>query len=364
VARGPLGTPLCDILGIRHPILLAGMAGGLTTPELVAAVSRAGGLGVFGATGMTADTLAAAVRAACALTDAPVGVNVLIAPPTEGNPDPDEVQSALAPFRRELDIPHPPRPAVTPSPPADLVAAGLEAGARVVSVGLGDPAPVAGLAQRAGAPLVAMVATVADARRAVASGADVVVAQGAEAGGHRSNFTVGPDGQVPMVGTMALVPQVVRAVSVPVVAGGGIMDGRGLVAALALGADGVQLGTAFLSARESSASRLYRDRMAQAADTDTLVTAAVTGRPARMLRSDLVEAMMAGPGPLGWPRMGAATADLRAAADARGRGDLAVHLAGQASGLTPPEERGAEEIVADILREAEEVIARLAATAG
>lgn len=358
--RDPLHTRLCDMLGIRYPLILAGMAGGFTTPELVAAVSRAGGLGVFGATGMTADDLVAAVRAARGLTDRPVGINVLLAPPSAGNPNPEAVHDALAAFRAELGLPHPPPPPpVAPSPAADLVAAGLEAGAQVVSVGLGDPAPVIDLARRAGAPVVAMVATVADARQAVASGADVLVAQGGEAGGHRSNFAVGPDGQVPTVGTMALVPQVVRAVEVPVVASGGIMNGGGLVAALALGAAGVQLGTVFLSAAESSASRNYRDRMAQAADTDTVVTAAVTGRPARMLRSSFVEAMMAGPPPLGWPTMAPATADVRAAADAQGRRDLAVYLAGQASGLAPSRERSTEEIVKEIIEEARETIARL-----
>lgn len=361
MARGPLTTRLCEILGIRHPLILAGMAGGFTTPELVAAVSRAGGLGVFGATGMTADALADAVSRARSLTDRPVGVNVLLARPTEGNPDVAAVQSTLAPFRSELGIPHPPPATPTaPSSAEDLVAAGLAAGASVVSVGLGDPKPVMELAGAAGAPVIAMVATVADARQAETSGADVLVAQGGEAGGHRSNFTVGPDGQVPTVGTMALVPQVVRAVKVPVVASGGIMDGRGLVAALALGAAGAQLGTAFLSATESSASRGYRDGMATAADTDSVITAAVTGRPARMLTSSFVEALMAGPPPLGWPRMAPTTADIRAAADAQGRRDLAVYLTGQASGLAKREERGAEDIVAEIIREATETIAALA----
>lgn len=360
MTRGPLQTHLCEMLGIRHPLILAGMAGGFTTPELVAAVSRAGGLGVFGATGMTADALSAAVTTARGLTDQPVGVNVLLARPSDGNPDADSVQKKLAVFREELGLPHPaPAPATTPSPALDLIEAGLEAGARVVSVGLGDPTPVMDLAKKAGAPVIAMVATVADARQAEESGADVVVAQGGEAGGHRSNFTVGPNGEVPTVGTMALVPQVVRAVNVPVVASGGIMDGRGMVAALALGAAGVQLGTVFLSAAESSASKNYREGMANAKDTDSIITAAVTGRPARMLRSTFVEAMIEGPPPLGWPKMAPATADIRAAADEVGRKDLAVYLAGQSSGLAPKEQRSAEDIVKEIISEAVDTISRL-----
>lgn len=287
-------------------------------------------------------------------------MNVLLAPPSDGTGDPEAVHRFLAPYRSEPGLPdRAPRP--RPSAPApELVEAALGAGAAVVTVGLGDPAPVAGLARRAGAPLVAMVATVADARRAVASGADAVVAQGAEAGGHRSNFVVGPHGEVPLVGTLALVPQVIRAVGVPVVAAGGIMDGRGLVAALALGAEGVQLGTLFLTAREAGSAALYRRRVRNAAETDTIVTAAVTGRPARMLRSRLVDALAReGPPPIGWPAQAAATADLRAAADERGAGDLAVHLAGQAAGMAPPGDPGAEEIVAGLVREAADAAARI-----
>ena len=159
--------------------------------------------------------------------------------------------------------------------------AGLDAGARVVSVGLGDPAAVRDLAVAAGAPLIAMASSVEDAERAVASGAQVIVAQGAEAGGHRSTFDVPADGVVPLVGTFALVPQVVSAVDVPVVAAGGVMDGRGLAAALALGAQGVQMGSRFLMADESGASAGYRRRVSEARDTDTIITRAVSGRPAR-----------------------------------------------------------------------------------
>jgi nitronate monooxygenase len=130
-----------------------------------------------------------------------------------------------------------------------------------------------------------MVSTTDEARIAAASGADAVVAQGAEAGGHRSSFTVGPGGRVPLVGTMALVRQVVRAVDVPVVAAGGIMDGAGLVAALALGAGGVQLGSLFLAARESGAIPSWKERLRTARDTDAQLTTAFSGRPARGLRT-------------------------------------------------------------------------------
>jgi len=357
---GPLHTPLCDLLGIRHPVLLAGMAGGPTTPELVAAVSRAGGLGAFGAMGMPLDALREAVARARALTDAPFGVNVLLAPPIPGNPDVEGMQRFLDRFREELGIDPPAGPPPRPPGPLELVEAGLEAGARVVAVGLGDPAPVVPLARAAGAPVIAMVATVEEARRAVASGADALVAQGAEAGGHRTSFEVDPDGSVPMVGTLALVPQVVDAVEVPVAAAGGIADGRGLAAALALGAAGAQVGTRFLLAAESGASPFYRRRLRAARETDTVVTRALSGRPARSLRSRLIEAIeREGPPVLGWPGQGAATADVRAAADRAGVADLTTHLAGQAAGLAGPEE-GAEEIVSALVRDAVAVLRRLA----
>jgi nitronate monooxygenase len=364
VARGPLHTPLCDLLGIRHPILLAGMAGGYTTPALVAGVSRAGGLGAFGAMGMSPAALAESVERARALTDAPIAVNVLLAPPAA--PDPpgaaERIQGHLARYRAELGIAHPPARPPASASPLDLVAAGLEAGARVVSVGLGDPAPVVPLARAAGAPVVAMVTTVAEARRAVASGADAIVAQGGEAGGHRSSFEIPADGRPPMVGTMALVPQVARAVQVPVAAAGGIMDGAGLVAALALGGAGVQLGTRFLLASDSGATAAYRDRLLGAADTDTVITSALSGRPARAIRNRLLDELeTAAPARLGWPRQAAATADVRAAADRLGRADLAVYLGGQAAGLGTAEPLAAEAVVERLVAEAIATVGRLSA---
>ncbi|MES4785402.1 MAG: hypothetical protein C4294_05795 [Nitrospiraceae bacterium] len=134
-----------------------------------------------------------------------------------------------------------------------------------------------------------MVTTVAEAKQVVDGGVDAVVAQGAEAGGHRSTFVLDPQGEVPLIGTFARVSQVVDAVSVPVVAAGGIADGHGLVAALALGAAGVQLGARFLVARESGIFPSYQDRLLSATEADTVVTRAFTGRPARSLRNRFVE---------------------------------------------------------------------------
>jgi nitronate monooxygenase len=205
-----------------------------------------------------------------------------------------------------------------------------------------------------------MVSTTDEARIAAASGADAVVAQGAEAGGHRSSFTVGPGGRVPLVGTMALVRQVVRAVDVPVVAAGGIMDGAGLVAALALGAGGVQLGSLFLAARESGAIPSWKERLRTARDTDAQLTTAFSGRPARGLRNRLMDVLEGGAEPLGYPAQQAATADVRAAAARADEADLIALWAGQAAGLAGGE-RGAGEMVGDLVREAERVVEGLAA---
>jgi nitronate monooxygenase len=357
-----LTTPLCRLLGIRHPILLAGMAGGPTTPELVAAVSEAGGLGTFGAAGMRREALANAVARARTLTSGPIAVNVLLAPPRPGSSSSADFERALAPLRDELGL-ETPAPAAVPAPTGlELVETALAAGATVISTGLGDPAPVVPLARAAGVPVVAMVATVADAVQAVASGADAIVAQGGEAGGHRSNFTLPDHGPPPMVGTVALVPQVVAAVDVPVVAAGGIMNGGGLIAALALGAQGVQLGTRFLRTTESGANAGYRDRLATAADTDTEIITAFSGRPARGLRNRVLQVLEAAGSPNpGYPQQGSAWSDIKAASDRLGSADATTLWAGQAAALAR-DEIGAAEVVRAIMAEALETLRRLGQT--
>lgn len=353
-------TAICDLLGIRHPILLAGMAGGPTTPALVAEVSRAGALGTFGLAGMTADAARTALREARAATTAPIAANVLLPVPTLPNAGAGSVHAALAPRRRALGLPLEPAEPPTSAPALDLVRIALEEGVTAISTGLGDPAPVVPLAREAGVPVIAMVATVEDAVVAAASGADVIVAQGAEAGGHRSNFAVPDPERPPMVGTLALVPQVVRAVDVPVVATGGIMDGGGLVAALALGAQGAQIGTRFLYAAESGANAGYRARLATARDTDTRIITAFSGRPARGLTNAMHDALEeAGFPNLGYPAQGATMADLRRESNRRASADDVSTWAGQAAALGVVDQP-AVQIVAEIMREAQQVVDGLA----
>ncbi len=348
----PLRTPLCDLLGIRHAILLAAMANGPGTPELAGAVSRAGGLGVLAASGTTVDATVTATRTAIELAGgAPVGVNVQLAARTEPTGDRERIVAVLAPFRAELGLPPEPPQASPVGAPAELVAASIEAGARVVTT-FEDPAPLMEIARAAGVPVLAMVTSLADARRAVEAGADGVIAQGAESGGHRSVFS-GADSlrSAPETGTMALVPQMVDAVgdAVPVVASGGIMDGRGIAAALVLGASGVSLGTRFIGTRESGASDVYRQTLADAERYGTVVTDAVTGRPARWINNRIVAALVAADaGTLGWGGQGALIADLRREAARQGAVDLMPMLAGQAAALVG-EPLPAAEVVAQLV---------------
>lgn len=346
----PLRTGLCERLGIELPILLAPMAGGPSTPELVGAVSRAGGLGVHAATGTTPDDVREAVARAVARAEGrPVGVNVQLAPPRPGAGDAAALRAVLAPLEREVGAaPAQDAAAAAPLPsPVELVQAGLEAGATVVSGALGDPASLATAAAQAGVPLLAMVSSVAEARAAVAAGADVLIAQGWEAGGHRTTFDVDA-APLPAVGALALVPAIVDAVGVPVAAAGGIADGRGLAAALALGAQGVSVGTRFLLSEEAGVPDVLRDALARLDATDTFVTTALTGRPARWVRNRLAGALDAGPPPLGWvPEQRALLGPLRTAAAQAGREDLLPILAGQAAALDPrvlPAERIVREL--------------------
>lgn len=356
-----LSTPLSELLGIRYPIIQAPMAGGWTTPDLVCAVCEAGGFGVLAGARVSPEKLREDIRTVKARTDRPFGVNFLIAPPGEGNEDVASVQRFLDRFRNRLGLP-PGRTdiALPPSPLEEQLEIVFEERVPVLSVALGDPGELVERAHEEGALVSAMVTTVEEAVRVAERGVDIVVAQGAEAGGHRSTFEVGPLGDAPLVGTMALVPRVVDAVEVPVVAAGGIADGRGLLAALALGASGVQLGTRFLVARESGAHRAYRQRLLEAVETDTVVTHVFTGRPARGLRNRLAEEYLRdGPEPLGWLLHGAAAGDIYGAAQAADDGDHSPLLAGQGLGLLR-EEHGAAEIVEQLVQEAESVLSRLA----
>jgi nitronate monooxygenase len=358
--RGPLHTALCERLSIRHPVLLAPMAGGYSTPELVAAVSEAGGLGFFGANGMTAEALRAAIRRARELTDRPLGVNVLLAGPHPPQGDQVALQAAVEELR-SVHRPDP-APARQTGTPEELLQVGIDEGAAVLGVGLGDPAEVVRLSHDAGLPLVAMAATAADVARCAEAGSDVVVAQGAEAGGHRSTLRLESGEVPPLVGLAALLPSARRLVDVPLVAAGAIADGRGVAAALALGADGVQVGTRFLVAREAGTPPAFRRKLRAARDADSIVSVAVSGRPARLLQNELVQAVRrAGEASVGYPAQRGLLGDFFAAGRQRDDGELLPLLTGQGTELLPAEDEPAAAIVEELVAGTLNTIADLAA---
>jgi nitronate monooxygenase len=351
-------TTLCDRLGIETAIIQAPMAGGWTTPALAAAVAEAGGLGMLAAARLTAAQLRADIEETQRRTARPFGVNFLLAPPDPDDPSDASSPAILRDIRLRLGLPADPPAPTPPASVAEGLEIALEAGVKVISFAMGSPAPWVERAQAGDALVMAAATTVAEAQAIEAAGADVAVTQGAEAGGHRSTFA--PDGfnAVPLVGTMALVPAVVDAVGIPVVAAGGIMDGRGIVAALALGAVGVQLGTRFLLAAESGTPPSYRRRLLRAIETETVVTDVYTGRAARGLRNAFIRVFEeAAARPLGWPRQGAAALDIYRASIA-GDGEWAPLFAGQGVRLGR-REQPAGEIVRELVADARRVRERL-----
>ena len=352
-------TPLCDQLGIDHPIIQAPMAGGWTTPALVAAVSEAGGLGTLAGGRVTADELRRLIEETRRLTRRPFGINFLDPGPAPPGPDDPAVPAMLRSIRERLGLPLDPPLRATDYPSVEeAVEIALAAGVAVVSFAMGSPRPYVERVHAAGAVVVGTATTVAEAEEVEAAGADLVVAQGAEAGGHRSTFAAGRPDELPLIGTMALVPAIVDAVRVPVLAAGGIMDGRGIVAALALGAAGVQLGTRFLLATESGAPPSYRRQLLAADETSTLVTDVYSGRPARGIRNAFARLFLAGgTRPLPYPRQGAAAADIyRASLETDA--EWSTIFAGQGLRLARREQPAAE-IVRELVAEARGVVKSL-----
>jgi nitronate monooxygenase len=339
-------TPLTDHLGLRWPIIQAPMAGGPSTPELAAAVSAAGGLGMLAAAYQTPEQVQAAIRRVRELTDRPFGVNLLVAEPVPPQ-DLAAAQARLQPFRDELGL-------ETPTPDLtdrfdEVVAVIQAARVPVVSYAFGMVK-----AEFPGALTIGTATTVAEARALEAVGVDFIVAQGAEAGGHRSTF-LGPY-EAALTGTLGLVPQLVDAVKTPVIAAGGIMDGRGIAAALALGAVGAQMGTAFLLSTEAGTSAPHRAALRQVTDEATVVTPVFSGRAVRAIENRFVRTLRGQPVPP-YPVQNALTRDIRKAATERGLTDLMGMWSGQAGRLA--REGAAGELVARWAAEVDEVLARL-----
>jgi nitronate monooxygenase len=352
-------TAMTRLLGCDLPIIQAPMAGGGDTPRLVAAVADAGGFGFLGAAYLDPRQIAAAARDVRALTPRPFGINLFAPVPAQPGAAAGAARAQLEPYYRELGLEPPPLPA-TPSSTvfADQAAAAIDCGASVLSFTFGVlPDAIAAAARARGVRLIGTATSVAEARALEQSGVDAIVAQGSEAGGHRGTF-LGEFADA-MIGTMALVPQVVDAVRVPVIASGGIMDGRGIAAALALGAAAVQLGTAFLTCAEAGIADAYKEAILHAAETDTRVTHAFSGRAARgIVNRFMREIDAAGAGAVAaFPLQNALTRPLRSAAARQGRAEFLSLWAGQGAPLA--RRQGAADLVARLEQETRAATERL-----
>ncbi|MGH8702396.1 MAG: NAD(P)H-dependent flavin oxidoreductase [Burkholderiales bacterium] len=355
-----LHTPLCDRLGIRLPIIQAPMS--VSTPELVTAVSRAGALGSFGFAYTQPEVMQRDAEAVRALTHAPFNVNLFVSqqPVAVDVAAQRGALDAVAGYYRELGLP-PPEPVRQPYAP-DLDAqlrAVEEIRPAVFTFHLGDmPQERVRRFQALGVKVGGSANCIAEARNLEALGVDFIVAQGAEAGGHRGSYLRNPYDS--MTGTLALVRMIVRAVKTPVVAAGGIMDGAGIAAVLALGAQAAWLGTAFIPCPESGAPRVHKDRVLDSKEDGTLVTEKFSGKPARAIANRFVREMHEGAAPqLVFPAQNILTGKLRTAAAKTGNPDFVAMYAGQAAPLSRA--LPAAELVAALEAEALECLDRLTA---
>jgi nitronate monooxygenase len=327
---------LAQRLHIDYPILLAPMAGEASKAPLIAAVSNAGGLGVLGAGYMSPEKLLATIAEIRALTSRPFGVNLFVMEPGERNTaGVDAMAEALQRYHAELGIAPPALPASLEENYHSQMEAVLSARVPAFSFTFGVPSAQHIAALKAGgACLMGTATTVDEAIELERRGIDVVVAQGAEAGGHRGTF-LNDDFQGAMIGTMALVPQVADAVRVPVVAAGGIADRRGVRAALALGASAVSVGTAFLTTIESGVSNAYKLALTGPGSRSSGVTRVFSGRPARGVRNRYMDEMRAfeTSAPV-YPVTNALTRAMRQAASQQGRAEFLSLWAGQAAPLS------------------------------
>lgn len=324
---------LTDVLGIEIPIVL-GPFGGLSSTTLASRVSELGGLGSYGLYGYDAARIRATAAALRAATSKPFALNVWL--PTGDEVAPSAVDlapalTALEPVFAELGLDVPELPTQFLPSVDEQVDAVLEARPAVLSVVFGVPSSdMIAAAHARGITVIGTATTVAEARALADGGVDAIVATGMEAGGHRVSFQ--RTAEQSLVGTFALVPQVVDAVGVPVIAAGGIADRRGVAAAFALGASGVQVGTAFLRTSQSAATDGHRRAIGAASDDATVLTRAMSGRLARGIPNRAMELLATLP-VLPFPAQNWLTGRFRAAAAEQGRSDLISQWAGQASAL-------------------------------
>ncbi len=383
MSRPVLRTSICDLFKIEYPVLLAGMGPtvgesnhGVAGPELVAAVSNAGGLGVLGGTGYGPEEMEAAITRIRELTDKPFGVDILLpvlgpkgGAATELPKDvsfssliPDGHRTQVEAMRQQLGLPVIER---QPKPSDPGMATGLfdpqgqidvitGMGVPVLATGLGDPAPFMTQLRGAGTVVISLVGNVKAARRVLAAGVDAVVAQGSEAGGHTGR-----------IGTMALLPQVLDiAGDTPVIAAGGIGDGRGLAAVLAMGCAGAWCGTVFIATEEAAQDRRRKERIVEANDESTKVTRLYSGKTMRNITNPLIDAWEdSGIKALPMGLQSALIAPLLRGADAAGHEDWSMLAAGQVSGLVKAI-RPAADVLNDMVSDASRLLSEVGRLAG
>lgn len=340
-------SDLRELLGIRHPVVLAPF-GGLSSIELTAAVSNAGGLGSYGLYGYDAPRIRETAAALRAATSAPFALNIWLPTGDEVEPgaEHDGYAAALADFFDEVGIDPPARPdRYLPSLDEQLDAI-WQAAPAVLSVVFGVPSgALVDEAHRRGIRVIGAATTVAEARALDAAGVDAIVATGAEAAGHRVSFL--KPAEQSLVGLVSLVPQVADAVHVPVIAAGGIADRRGVAAAFALGASGVQVGTSFLVTAESAANGAHRAAIRSTAADESVLTRAMSGRLSRGAANRAVREIEASGAVAPFPAQNWLTGRFRAIAGQRGMGELQSLWLGQSAPLSRG--RTAAEVFAELV---------------
>lgn len=347
-------TPIefCQLQGITHPIIKAPMAGGADSPALVAAVSEAGGMGFIGGAYLSPQQLAEDCTAVRALTNKPFGVNLFVPEQIPDYPSPSHTATAtnaLSAFHTAMDIPPPGLEEHKGHNFEQQLDTVLNSGASALSFTFGQlPDAAMQLVRDAGIALIGTATSTEEACLLEHSGVDAIVAQGSEAGGHRGGFS----DNTPMIGTLALVPQISAAVNVPIIAAGGIMSGQGIRAALQLGACAAQLGTAFLTCPEAAVPDSYKQAILSSRAEQTRLTRVFSGRYARGIANRMMDTLDAQPDAiLPFPWQNSLTRPLRSAGVQADNADYLSLWAGQ--GLEQARQLGASQLMAALIEELE-----------
>ncbi|HBV22598.1 MAG TPA: nitronate monooxygenase [Jeotgalicoccus sp.] len=351
-----LKTEMCSTLNIEYPIIQAGMAGGATTPELIANVSNAGGLGTLGAAYMKPEDIKQAIHDIRKLTTKPFSVNLFC---VENSDEPNDeeknvVKKELLRICRDLGVKESDIQFNAADYFDEQFQVLIDEKVPVISTAFGLlPEDKANQAKENGIIITSMITTVEEAVLAETSGVDIIIAQGSDAGGHRSTFDLTRHKNGADIGTFSLVPQVADNVKIPVAAAGGVNDGRSLAAALALGAAGVQIGTRFLSSEEAGIHKAYKQKLFASKEDDTVITKVFSGRPARGILNKFIEEFSKDP--LAYPYQNSATKSIRGAAAKNNNGEYMSLWAGQ--NLRPiVKEQPAAEIVEEIMASARNLL--------